>query len=206
MVRVSIDNRISEYTVDPSKSLKEILSEICLHLPPNRVVTEVSVDGRMVPRLEEQAKFDRFPENIKELQIRTSDKEVWKANGLELAQSTVERVQRSLIRVAEMFRESNGAAANHLFARCVDSLEKFIESLTITRHALKLDFDRLFIDGMSFSRIEYEFSDIFKSILSHQQNQDHESIADKIEFELLPNLYVWSRAIKQIRLSHCSNA
>jgi len=76
----------------------------------------------------------------------------------------------------------------------------------ITRCALKLDFTRIMVEGTSLARLEREFSEILDGIVACQEKSDYAGIADKVEYELLTNIYLWTNALKTLRLSAMSNA
>jgi hypothetical protein len=131
---------------------------------------------------------------------------MWAANGIDIALSCVERIQKSLIRAAELFRDQDKSEANHFFVHCIEGMERFIETLMITRCALKLDFNRISIDGITLAQIQDELSKILKTILECQEKEDFVGVADRVEYELITNLYAWARALRQLRLSQMSNA
>jgi len=206
MTRISVDDQISEHTAESDKRLGEFLTSIVSSLPPNKIVKEILLNGDPLRRNWDEASLDFPLDEVKELQIRTVDKEIWAAAGIDIALSCVERIQRSLIRAAELFREEDKAEANHFFIHCIDGLERFIETVMLTRCAMKLDFNRIEIHGLPLAQIEQEFSTILKTILACQEKEDFIGVADKVEYELLTNLSAWSSALRQLRLSSASNA
>jgi len=132
--------------------------------------------------------------------------EMWAEGGLDTALSKLERIRMSLVRAAELLHDRDTTEASHLFVHCVDGLERFLETILVTRCALKLDFNGIHVDGISLSQIEKQFSSILSSMLDYQEKQDFEGLADKVEDELLTNLCFWSKAIRILQLSRASNA
>lgn len=141
-----------------------------------------------------------------ELEFRTIDREMWAINGIDTAINSAERVQKSLIRVAENFREEKIPTGNQLFIQCVDGLERFYDAITITRSVLKLDFNQVQVDGMKLTELENFFSSILKGIVECQELKDYDRLSDKIEYELIPNLYSWGKALNSLKISQNSNA
>jgi hypothetical protein len=205
MTRISVDDQISELALTPSQKLGDLLNDVLSTLPPNRIVTQILFDGRPLSQPNDPSVIDGL-DSVGELQIRTVDRQMWSVNGLDIALSGLERVQRSLIRAAELFREDKKGEANRFFVHCVDGLERFIEAVTITRVAMKLDFTQVSVDDIKLSRLEQEFSEILKHIIMSQEIEDYVGVADKVEYELLPNLCGWAKAIRQLRTSYFSNA
>jgi len=207
MTRVSVDDKISDLSADSSRKMGEVLRDVLDTLPPNRIVTKILIDGKQVIDHAPASPLDSKQEVFHELEIRTADREIWALNGLDIVINAIERVQKSLIRAAELFREGDRKAeANQHFVRCVDGLERFVEALTITRTALKLDFNQIAIDGLRLSQVEQEFTQILKTVVELQERQDFIGVADIVEYELITNLYSWAVLLGQKRITLHSNA
>lgn len=203
--RLSLDNQVVELSDSKDRTVGDVLTQVVSQLPPNRIVTKVTMNGTVLGQPQVQKSLD-LPMEESALEIKTADLEIWKHSGLDVSISCIERVQKSLLRVVELFRDENKAQANQFFVHCVDGLERFLEAITVTRVALKLDFNQIQIDGRPLTLIEADMGAILKAIVAHQESQDYMGVADRLEYELLPNLYAWSRAIRQLRLSQSSNA
>jgi hypothetical protein len=153
-----------------------------------------------------QPTTDKYAGKEPARQISAVDMEIWAMNGLDIALTRIEQVQRTLVKAAELFREENKGEANRYFIHCVDGLERFFEAILITRTALKLDFYQLVIEGIRLSQIEAEFLAILKAIVGCQERQDYSALADKVEYELITNLYSWAVLLGQLRISLHSNS
>jgi hypothetical protein len=207
MVRISIDDSVSESGQwDLNQSVEDVVNSVLSELPPNRVVTSISIDGRQVPRQQSSERLKESLQIVKELQIRTGDAQLWAIGGMERAISDIERLQKSLILAAELFREDRKPEGNRIFLHCVEGLERFLDTIVLTRLAMKLDFQKLNVDGISLARLEKDFSLILTGILDCQVREDYEGVADKVEYELLTCFHSWTRALKQLSNSMHSNA
>lgn len=205
-MRVSVDDQVAELPMESNGNLSDVMKNVAANLPANRLITGILLDGQS-PHQNPQTGALSYPAgDVKDVQIRTVDKEMWAANGIDISLSCVERIQKSLIRAAELFRERDKSEANHFFVHCIEGMERFIETLMITRCALRLDFNRISIDGITLAQIQDELSKILKTILECQEKEDFIALADKVEYELITNLYAWARALRQLRLSQMSNA
>src|ERR1700722_230302 len=145
MPRMSIDNQISEIKNDSVRKIGDVLRDALASLPPNRMVTKVLLDGRPILNSSSNTGQDILENFLGEqnaLEISTIDREIWSASGIDIALSCLEKVQRSLIRVAELFTE-NKIEAHQFFVQCIDGLERFYEAVMITRSVLRLDFDSI---------------------------------------------------------------
>jgi hypothetical protein len=206
MTRLSVDDQASDVALNSSERIGEVLKSVVSSLPPNRVVTEILVDGNQLSKESEPILLQQLLSEIKDVQIKTADKAIWAATGLDIALSCIDRVKQSLIRASEMFRDENKARANALFVHCVDGLERFFEAVVISRFVLHLDFNQIMVDGYSLTQIEKEFSGVLQSIMICQEQHDYAGVADKIEYALLTNLCAWGKGLNQLRLSQLSNS
>ena len=187
--------------------MEDVVNAVLMELPPNRIVTSISVDGQPIPRQQTSPALKENLQKVKEVHIRTADAAIWAGNGLDRAISDIERLQKSLLLAAEFFRdETKTADGNKIFLRCVEGLERFLDTIVLTRLAMKLDFQKIQVDGITLARLEKDLTAILGGIVGFQEKQDYEGVADKVEYELLPNFSSWTRALNQLRVSLQSNA
>lgn len=143
---------------------------------------------------------------VEELGIRTADKKVWAASGLDMALSSIERMQRSLIRSAQLFRDGSIVEANRYLVICIEGLERFAETIFVTRCALSLDFTQIPVEDRTLAAVEKDFANILRGILACQEKNDYEGIADGLEYSLLTNIVSWRSGLRQLRNAQLSNA
>lgn len=206
MPRICVDNNSSSAIPDTLDNLEAILQDVRQSLPPNRLVTSIVVDGKS---FSPHTKLDHPLKDLGKIDlvdVKTGDIAVWRANGFDMALSCIEQTQKSFIRTAQLFRDENLGFASRLFSQCIDALEKFIETLIITRMATKIDFNQIQVENRTLSAVEDELLQILQAILTCQQDGDFEGIAERIEYELLANLSTWIRALTSINQSRQSNA
>jgi hypothetical protein len=207
MIRISIDDSVAESNrLETLDSVGDVVEAVLTGLPPNRIVTSISVDGNVVARQQSSEALKGRLEAIRELQIRTADAHAFAANGIDRAISDVSRLQKTLMLSAEFFRDHRKLEGNRIFLHCIEGLERFLDTIVLTRLAMKLDFTRLEVDGVTLARLEKDFAAILNGIVECQERQDFDTLADKLEYELLPNFASWMRALHQLRMSMHSNA
>lgn len=207
MIRISIDDSLSESaTWEKAESVEDVVKAVTQGLPPDRIVASVSVDGQMVVRQQTSPALKERLDAIRDLQIRTADARVWAVRGLDRAVNDINRLQQSLLMAAEYFRDARIQEGNRIFLRCIEGLERFLDTVVLTRSAMNLDFSKIQIDGIPLARLEKDLTSILRGIVTAQELQDWEALADKVEYELLTCFHGWSRALKQLHLSAHSNA
>jgi hypothetical protein len=205
MMRVFLDDSVSEVS-QSSEKLGDFLNQVASQLPPNRIITEILLNGIQVPKHRQREVFSGTLQKVHELQIRTADATLLAAHGLDTAINNVERLRQTLLRAAELLRESNKSDANRYFFRCIEGLERFLETILVTKNVMRLDFKKVYVDGINLAKIEQEFTTILNDIVSYQEKSEYDAVADRIEYALLTNLHAWARALNQLRLSSLSNA
>ncbi len=199
MFQIKLDDSITKIArgENTTEQVGQLITQIHSILPENRIITKVLVDG--IPVTKEKADLERLVDSIQEIEIKTTDKAIWEVSGLDMAVSCLERVQTSLIKTSELFRDEDKGKANRFFAHCIEGLERFLEAVTITRYACKLDFAAIQTEGMTLQQVETHLTNILKSVLDSQEAKEFEELAEKVEFELIPNLSQWKRALNEIK-------
>ncbi|NBX67507.1 MAG: hypothetical protein EBR01_00935 [Proteobacteria bacterium] len=206
MIKLKVDDSACSVSLDTMNKIGTAITEAINGIPSNRLVTQLLVDGIRYNAEKQAEILEKSIDSSHEIEIKTADKAIWAATGYDISLSCIERIQRSIIKTAELFRESDKLNGNRLFIQCIEGLERFIEAITITKAAIGLDFTKELLDGRSLSQTESDLNIILKSVFSFQEQEDYQGLADKIEYELLTNLSEWGRALNQLRARQNSNA
>ncbi len=206
MIHLKIDDKATEVSNEAwsTSRIGELVHHLYEELPDNKIITRVLINGMPLSNGEKEKEISVLDDTA--IEIRTADKGIWEVNGVETCLSSLERVQTSLIRTAELFRADERARANRFFAQCIEGLERFLESMTITRLACKINFNAIQVDGFTLTKVEDTLTNILKSVLESQEKQNYEELADKIEFELITNLYHWKTALQDLQRTRKSNS
>lgn len=206
MIKLKLDHSVCSLQQSDNQRILDAINGVLDTLPSNRIVTKLNIDGKRFSPSQENQILSESIESSHDIEILTADRAIWAATGYDIALSCIERIQKSVLRSAELFRESDKLNANRLFLQCIDGLERFLEALTITKIATNLDFSKTQVMGISISEIEADLQKILTSIFSFQQQEDYQGLADKIEYALLTNLSNWVMILKQLRAEQNSNA
>ena len=205
MIKLRLDDAICELEPSGNIKIEEAINSAISTIPPTRVITRVNVNGARYQSTEKNSILQESTKSSHDIEILTADKAIWAATGYDIALSSIERVQRSIIRSAELFREFDNLNGNRLLVQCIEGLERFIEAITITKRAVGLDFSKINVDGMILSQIESNLQQILNSVFNLQEKEDYQELADTIEYELLTNLLYWTQALTQLRTEQNSN-
>lgn len=205
MIKLRLDDAICELEPSGNIKIEDAINSAISTIPPTRVITRVNVNGARYQSTEKNSILQESTKSSHDIEILTADKAIWAATGYDIALSSIERVQRSIIRSAELFREFDNLNGNRLLVQCIEGLERFIEAITITKRAVGLDFSKINVDGMILSQIESNLQQILNSVFNLQEKEDYQELADTIEYELLTNLVNWTQALTQLRTEQNSN-
>ncbi|MCB0405083.1 MAG: hypothetical protein KDD51_09875 [Bdellovibrionales bacterium] len=197
MVLVSIDDKKAEALPQVPHTLEAFLDGIVSNLPPDRVVTEIFLNGCRLPGGSRLSGFEF--EAVEDLQIRTASKRMWAADGVENALQSIQRLQQSFLRATEIYLEADPAEARGCLARCVDGAEKFLETMCIAQNVLDLDFSNLSAGNSTLRQIELELVRIIGQLKDPAVLTDPDAVAERVEYELLPNLHTWNGALRKLR-------
>ena len=156
------------------------------------------------PVLNPQIEENIFPESQPvegSVPLTPCDLSIWAESGVDIAITCLERVRGSLIRSAELFREEDVQLANRFFIQCVEGLQRFMETIKRTKAALQLDFSKVQTEIGNLADTEKSLLFILRGMFQNQQAKQYSEIADKIEYELLTNLSMWTTALGALRNS-----
>lgn len=206
MIKLRLDDSPCNLTAEEGHKVGDAITHALSSLPPTRIVTQMKIDGNRYSARAQSEIMNESIESTYDIEIKTADKAIWAATGFDIALSCIEMVQRSIIRSAELFRETDKLNGNRLFVQCIEGLERFIEAITVTKIAINLDFAKANVDGVTLSQLENDLQTVLVSVFSFQEKEDYQGLADKIEYELLTNLSHWGQALKQLRAQQNSNA
>ncbi|MEZ4749705.1 MAG: hypothetical protein R3B54_03480 [Bdellovibrionota bacterium] len=197
MILVSIDDKKAEVLPQTPPSLEAFVNGIVSNLPPDRVVTEIFLNGCRLPGLSRLSGFEF--ESVEDLQIRTASKRMWAADGVENALQSIQRLQQSFLRATEIYLEADAGEARGCLARCVDGAEKFLETMCIAQNVLDLDFSSLSVGNSTLRQTELELVGIIRQLKDPAVLADVDAVAERVEYELLPNLHAWNAALKKLQ-------
>lgn len=197
MVLVSIDDKKAEVLAQAPGSLNDFVQGIMSSLPPDRVVTEIFLNGRRVPGLNGLAGFEF--QGVEDLQIRTASKRMWAADGIENAIGSIQRLQQSFLKVTEMCQDVDFSSAKECLACCIEGVEKFLETMCITQNVLAIDFTQVTVGNGNLRQVELELVKIIGQMKHPATLYDLEAVAERVEYELLPNLHAWNAALHRLR-------
>ena len=138
--------------------------------------------------------------------VESVDHTVWAQNGFDIARSSAQRLQKTVLSTIELITEDRRAEAARYLPICLEGLERFADALTHTRLSLSLDFTLMKTDGYTLAQLEQTLGNLIKGIRRCHENDDWAGLTEQIEYGLLTNLHAWNQALVELCRSHQSNA
>ena len=196
-----LDGQPSSFDAHTQLTVAEFLREVVSGLPQHRIVSDVVLDGRRSRTYSSQSHLEaalqkKLSEYVR-IECRTVDCHVWAENGLDRCWHAAEPIAQSFLRVAQWLREDSGQnQARHLYVQCLEGLDRFLESIDMTKSA----WEYLEQESPSVTllhRVEEELDSVLRSLIRAQQEKDPTVLADCIEYTVLPSLSQWKSMLRQ---------
>ncbi len=169
--------------------LEVVLQEINKSGAPNMVaVSNVKIDGKDIDE-DQQAIFQTNIDSLDEIEIFTS-------NPADLAQETlstlelyVDRIMQNIERASQAYTAKNFVTADSYFARCVDGLDLFVQTIGSIKMALRTGLNS------KIGLTEATLVSIMNDLLEAKRQNNYVLLADLLEKDLLENLKEWKEVI-----------
>jgi hypothetical protein len=151
---------------------------------------EFPVDGNRGP--------GPFLETQLEPLLQTNKMAFWEANGVDLALTNLERIQKTLLGTVVLLREERIPEAGRLLRHCLEALDRMVETISFTRKALTVDCSKIQIEGKDLASLEIELLHLKEKIGTSWASDEFEPLVDRLEYELVPHLAHWARLLRKL--------
>jgi len=195
-LKIKIDGQ--EITLDTTacKTLKDVLDLVAREeVEEDVLLNRVFLNGAELTEEQELSPESVSSNGIRELEIHTATAQEISAESVRMASEQLSEVVEETRKTAELFRYDDESEANHRLVILIEILQKFVNLLELLKQALRLDFASISTDSKSLESHQQAMIEILGQVLAAQQNHDWISLADLLEFELVPLLETWSKVI-----------
>ncbi len=177
------------------RSLHELLEHVeHAHLPPNNVIRQVQIDGRLLVSNERGEIPPEMMAGIdlrERIEITTGTLQEIARESLDEALSYLDRVERVIPSLASSFQASPGPEA---FENLKELYTGFYWlNMLVDRLAknLKVSFSDVLLRGSPLREHNEKFVSILRQLVESQEKADFVLVADLLEYEVLPLIPVW---------------
>ena len=195
-MRVFIDGKNLEYTIENEKTIGEVLGSIEEYcMKNNATVTTVVVDGEVIPA---NKLDDIFLKPISDVELI----ELFTINGNEVKQSLTKLgaefadVAERLTNISILLNEGKEGEALSIIQEFSIMLKDLYMLYSLFDMA-ELDYDFMF-EGKTIATYKNEFSDLLKNIIEGFEEKDTVAVSDIAEYELSPLVLALGNGLKQL--------
>ena len=169
--------------------LENLLESVYSDLAKNgRFIASLRVNGMEIADIDGES--NRPLDGIRSIEI-ISDSPVHLARNIIIeGEAFIEGLKDCLVRTAERFMSGDEGAGSH-FSEAVQGLQWLVQMIGFIELNLKLDFDRLFLNGKPVVEYVQNLNSIFQDIVKSQEQFDTVLLADILEYDLVPHLDDW---------------
>jgi hypothetical protein len=184
-----IDGQIREFNLNGDDSLASMLNSLNVDLARNgRFISSMRLNGREIDDINEES--SQRLERIGPIEITTESPLRVARNIIAEGENFIEGLQDYLVRTAGHF-SSDSERAGRYFDEAVKGLQWFVQMISFIEKTLRLDFNRLSLNGTSIEEYVLRLNSIFQEIVNSQENFDPVLLADILEYDLVPHLEEW---------------
>ncbi len=199
-MEIYIDSQRLDDQAVTGENLEQILAEIVAsHLPGDRTVTEVLIDGRTYSEESPRDAVNMPSSGIGRLDIMTIPTADLARVMLDAGPGHLDALSEAAVKIAEMFRISDEAEANGQYLVFLQTLQDFFAFLSQVLEAMAVPLARLEVEGLSAMAMLKELSELLSEMSDRQDEQDWVLLADLLEYELAPLLGNWKSILARVK-------
>ena len=210
-MKLYIDGNLND-SVLSAGSMYDILygGSIKSFIPEGKVIKSIAINGTQYDDLMLDAdKSKAFNlRDFDEIKITTMSQLELINGSLNAAITFLNEFKAGIVKTTDEIRWGNSNAGFKNFSAYLSGLTMFIQIMEKISQFLKIDYNNLVYDGKSVQSYFNDLEKILASVLSTQVKQDYVLLADIVEFELKPNIDIWSNILKDMKtkINGVSNA
>lgn len=197
---INIDGNPVEEGKIEGGNLEDILVELQQdHLPPNRLVGEVLLNGLSYSEDLPHAAVEVARSDIASLELVTRTPEEIALHFINNGALFIDAMLNSLPEISEMFRLGDEAEASEHYLRFLESLHLLISMLEKVSGVMDIHFDLPSGDhGSVDDRLE-KLAQVLSQLARIQEETDWIYLADILEYELTPELEALRNMLPNLR-------
>lgn len=203
MIEVLFNSRKMDWDLKDILELPASLKKIELdYLPEGNFIRDVLLDGKSIV-VDGDLNLEGIPAEQKE-QARSIN--VISCTIIQLAQEAVTgalnylaQLVNPVSQVAKQFSTGQIEKAQKNLYILMDGLSTLISLLASLETNFQLEYNRIRINGVSIRGHLQNFRSLVQNLVRAQEQKDNITIADLLEYELTPQLNIWSNILGALR-------
>ena len=186
---ISIDGNCVEESQVQGQNLESILAHVQdHHLPPNRMLGEVILNGQSYSEDIPHAAVEVERTEINRLELITRSSEEIALHFLQNGATILESLLSALPAIIEIFRLGDETEANEHYLRFLDALHLLVGMLDHATKIMDIPLKQQIKEYGSLDNRLRKLAEMVTQLLKIQQETDWIYLADILEYELTPEL------------------
>ncbi len=170
----------------------ELLSAVEHDLKANgQVVTAARLDGVDTPTYRDPSLLGRPITGLSSIEIDTAPTAVLLRQGLSEAAGALEALCDEASRIGTDFRGNDVGVANKELVSLAQSLSTLVTLIGVVGQAMDVDFDTFDVNGGTAQALFEQTGTQVGSLVQSQREEDWVTVADTLEYDVLPTLGRW---------------
>ncbi len=189
---IKINDKGISFNAGSAAALGEVLENIAKnYFQEKEFITDISINGDAVPEEKREEMKERLVGDIALIEIKTENLPELSVRTLENMEEFLDGLAEAINESADKFRIDDETEANRHFVSCVDGLQIFINVVDKIRSLNGLDFKTIQCGSAPVAEKEAALLKVFNTLHDTQKNKDWITLADVLEYELLPVISSW---------------
>ncbi len=196
---IRLNDEDIQWNPEGQQMLGEILEEfVAKRFFKDEFISSMSVNGVLVLDDEMEPMKSKPISDISSLVISTETFRNVSIRSLESMGQYLDGLAGMVEQSADKFRMEDDTEANKYFISCVEGLQTFVGIIDKVKTLNSLDFSAIEFEGSSLSKKEHELLSVLNSLFEMQKARDWISLADILEYELVPLVLQWKEILLSI--------
>ncbi len=188
------DNKLS--LIHTPDNLEEVIQEIMdSYLTDGRSIWTVELNGEQYNENAPNDAQNVFIDSIRTLKIATKNKQEIILYFLENSGDILETIDKSAILISEFLRTADVQEANKHYLLFLESYQYFYQMIQQCIDMIDPDLQKIIIKGGSVDKKVSALENLFNKMISTQTDEDWPTLADLLEYELVPLFREWGELL-----------
>lgn len=196
---VKLNSEVVEVDLEGFSTAGDLLEYLKkTYLSPRDFISVISVNGEEVSEKQQAALVKRPVSEIESFEITTENPTDLSIRTLEKMDEFVDSLIALLESSSDKFRIEDETIANKHFLTSVEALQTFVDVIIKIKTLNALDYKDILYNSKPVLEKEEALLRTFNSLRDLQEGRDWISLADIIEYELVPLLHDWKKIFPMV--------
>ena len=207
-MKIYVDDNLSGAAANAASMHDILYGDIKSLVAPGKVIKSIFINGKNYDdiMLSEQKSRAFKLGGEDEVRLATMSQNELLNGSIGAAMVFLKEFQNGIVKATDEIRWGNGAGGFRNFSEYLKGLTTFVQIMEKISEFLNINYDSVIFNGKSVQSYFNDLERILASVLSTQVEQDYVLLADIVEFELKPNIAVWSGILEDIKTKVNNNA